>query len=310
MPVQRPFRFGVSHREATSRSAWQETARRAEALGYDILLMPDHTMPGLGVAPALMAAADATSRLRIGTFVLDNDFRQPWLVARDAATLDLLSDGRFELGIGAGWLREDYVQSGIPFDPPGVRVGRLEESVRSIKALLRGETVSFDGTHYTLAGLVGTPAPVQRPHPPLLIGGGQRRTLALAAREADIISVVPPALREGGLDAAYAVAERLDAQVATLRSLLAPRHDAVELNFLIQRVTITDTPEAEAEALAAAFGVPAEAILASPYFVIGSVDALVDQFRCYRERWGISYYVVFGPSMEDFAPVVAALAGR
>jgi probable F420-dependent oxidoreductase len=183
----RPFRFGVQHYPATSGEDWKEKARRAEALGYDTFVMPDHiSQGGLAYAPALMAAADATTSLRIGTLVLNNDFRHPALVASEAATLDLLSDGRFELGIGAGWDPIDYEVPGIEFDAPRDRVNRFAESVQIIKQLLAGETVSFTGRYYTVRNLQNAPSSVQRPHPPLLIGAAGPRMLAIAAREAGL----------------------------------------------------------------------------------------------------------------------------
>src|SRR6478752_126937 len=152
MATKRRFRFGVSPGTATSRKNWVEQARKAEDLGYSTLLMPDHFVNDLATVPALAIAAEATTTLRVGSFVYDNDFRHPAMVAKEAATLDLLSDGRFELGIGAGWHRPEYEQTGIPFDPPGVRVGRLEEAVTIIKALFGEEPVNFSGQHYQING--------------------------------------------------------------------------------------------------------------------------------------------------------------
>src|SRR5207253_6767082 len=171
------------------REHWVQQARRAEELGYSTFLLPDHYVNDLATTPALAIAAEATNTLRVGSFVFDNDFRHPAAVAKEAATLDLLSDGRFELGIGAGWHGPEYQQTGIPFEPPGVRVGRLEEAVTIIKALFGEEPVNFSGKHYTINGLVGLPKPVQRPHPPILIAGGGKRVLSLAAREADIVGL-------------------------------------------------------------------------------------------------------------------------
>src|SRR5581483_11845413 len=172
MATTRSFRFGLNSsfdNPATSREEWVNKARRAEELGYSTFSAPDHFPVPQSPLIALMAVADATQTLRIGTFVLDNDFRHPALLAKEAATLDLLSNGRFEMGIGAGWLRSEYEQVGIPFDAPGVRIRRLEEGVQVIKALWTEERVTFSGAHYTIANLQGTPRPLQRPHPPILI---------------------------------------------------------------------------------------------------------------------------------------------
>ena len=174
----RPFRFGVASVETASGSAWTEFARRAEALGYATLLVPDHYLNPLTPVPALMAAAAVTTTLRVGCTVFANDFRHPALLAKEAATIDLLSGGRFEFGLGAGWLKDEYDQVGIPFDPPGVRVARMEEGLRVIKGLWGEEPVTFAGAYYTISGLEGTPKPVQRPHPPIYVGGGGKRLLS------------------------------------------------------------------------------------------------------------------------------------
>src|SRR5215469_3586650 len=183
--VQRPFRFGVSGGRPT-RAEWLDLARKADDLGYSTLLLPDHFGRQLAPLPALLAAALATSRLRVGTIVLDNDFRHPAVLAKEAATVHLLTDGRFELGIGAGWMEDDYVRSGLPFDPPGARVARLAEAVAILKAFFTGEgPVTLYGRYYRVQGL--KPAPSRRV--PLLIAGTRRRMLELAAREADIVGL-------------------------------------------------------------------------------------------------------------------------
>ncbi|MEO5953821.1 MAG: TIGR03621 family F420-dependent LLM class oxidoreductase, partial [Chloroflexia bacterium] len=189
MANKRLFRFGVVSASTESRKDWVELARKAEDLGYSTFLLPDHFVNPLAAVPALSVAAAATTTLRVGSFVFDNDFRHPAMLAKEAATLDLLSDGRFEIGIGAGWHGPEYEQTGIPFDPPGVRVGRLEEAVAIIKKFFTGEPVTFAGNHYTINGLVGLPTSVQRPHPPIFLAGGGKRVLSLAGREADIVGL-------------------------------------------------------------------------------------------------------------------------
>src|SRR5437867_2123293 len=186
----KPFRFGVILRSAASRADWAEKARKVEALGYAVLTVPDHLANLVAPMPALASAAEATTRLRIGTMVLNNDFRHPVLVAREAATLDLLSDGRLELGLGAGHMRSEYEEAGLRFDPGRVRVERLAESVRIVKALLDGKPTTLEGDHYRVSAHRVFPRPVQRPRPPILIGGHGRRLLSLAAREAEIVGFV------------------------------------------------------------------------------------------------------------------------
>jgi len=201
VPLSRAFRFGGAAFSAPSWPQWADNARRLEDLGYSTLLISDHFNPrNFAAIPALTAAALATTSLRVGCTVFDNDFRHPALLAKEAATLDLLSDGRLEFGIGAGWKKDvDYDRTGIPFDPPGTRVGRLEEAVRLIKRLWTEEAVTFAGRYYHVHELENRPRPMQRPHPPIFIGGGGKRLLSFAAREADIVGVAAQALPEGGL---------------------------------------------------------------------------------------------------------------
>ncbi len=307
MSTHHPFRFGIHMVErVTSRATWVAKAQRAERLGYDILYVPDHFRSHLAYAPVLASAAAATTTLRIGTFVLDNDFRHPAIVAADAGMLDVLSDGRFELGIGAGWLRADYEQAGIPFNPGKVRVDRLMESVPIIKGLLTGSPVTFTGEHYTLTDLPSAVQSFQRPHLPLLIGGGGRRLLAFAAREADIVSVIPRSLPGGGLDETD---HAIDAKIEWIRQAAGERFSALELNTLIQQVIVTGDVRQEAAALAAQWGSTTESILASPYVLIGSIAAIGETLHERRAQHGISYISVFERDIDTFAPVVAQLRG-
>ena len=306
----RPFRFGVTAPTPTAGTDWIARARRVEQLGYSILVVPDHFRDHLAPVPALTAAALATTRLRVGSLVFSNDFRHPAVLARDAATIDVLSGGRFELGLGAGWLREEYDQTGIPFDAPGTRIERLEEAVPIIKGLLAGERVTFAGRHYTIADLEGRPTPVQRPHPPIAIGGGGRRTLTLAAREATIVGLVPRARRDGsGLDLADLSDAATRQKLEWVRAAAGDRFDSLEINALIQAVAVTDQRTAAADQLAARFKASRDVVLETPYVLVGSVEEICATLCERRERWGISYLTVFERDMEAFAPVVARLAG-
>jgi len=237
MSKQRSFRFGVSVHGTKSGTEWRGIARQAEALGYSTLLLPDHLGDQLSPIPALVAAADATSTLRVGSLVFDNDFRHPALLAKEAATLDVLSGGRLELGIGAGWMKPEYDQAGIPFDRASERIGRMEEGVQIIKGLFADGPVDFAGHYYTITGLEGFPKPVQRPHPPLHIGGGGQRLLSLAAREADIVGFLPRARRDGmGQDVTDATPEALEQKIAWVREAAGARFDELELGVLVAQV--------------------------------------------------------------------------
>jgi probable F420-dependent oxidoreductase len=314
MSTQRPFRFGVSIHEARSSVEWRRLARQAEALGYSTLLMPDHLGAQLAPFPALLAAAEATSTLRVGSLVFDNDFRHPALLAREAATLDVLSGGRLELGLGAGWMKSEYDQAGIPFERASVRIDRLEEAVRIIKGLFADGPVDFAGHHYTISGLEGFPRPEQRPHPPIHIGGGGRRLLSLAAREADIVGFIPRARPDGGgQDLADATPEALQQKIAWVREAAGARFAELELGLLVAQVITTEDREQAAQfiatTLAAGFDVSSAQILRAPYLLIGSLDQICADLVSRRERYGISYISIFEQSLEALAPVVARLAG-
>ncbi len=315
----RPFRFGVVGEGIRSGEELLGEARRAEALGYGTLLLRDHFVRepfGDQLAPmvALAAVAAVTRTLRVGSLVLDNDYRHPVLLAKEAATLDLLSGGRFELGIGAGWLRDEYERAGIPFAPPAVRVGRLEESVRLLKELLSGSAVSFKGEHYAVDGIETFPRPVQRPHPPILVGAGSRRMLGIAGREADVVGILPKALPDGSIseDLEERSPETLARKVDWVREAAADRPGGVVLSMMVG-VKVADDHRGAAEQVATRNGWGAAAgplVERMPSLLLGSVDQIVEQVERQRERFGISYLVVSDQHMERFAPVVDCLAGR
>ncbi len=289
--------------------AWVDAARRAEALGYSALLMPDHVIAQLSPVPALAAAAAATARLRIGVHVFDNDYRDPVMLAREAATLDVISNGRLELGIGAGWLQSDYRQLGIAYDAPKVRIDRMVEAVRILKRLFAGETVDHDGAHYRIRGARIFPPPVQKPHPPLVIGGGGPRMMRIAAREADIVSFIPQMSPQGRPRVREATTEGTAAKVRRLRDAAGDRFDRLELCAYVLHVNV-----AEARSALGAVGAWAEraaaGLIDTPYLLAGSRSAVREQLLRHRDRLGISYWTVPIGAMEPLAPLVEELAGR
>jgi len=309
----KPFRFGINMRDARSRSEWQDKARKVEALGYAALLVPDHLTAILATLPAVMSAADATTRLRIGTNVLNNDLRHPVLLAREAATIDLLTDGRLELGLGAGYMRIEYDQAGLRFDRGGIRVERLAESVSIIKGLLGGGEVNFAGQHYRVTGHTIYPLPVQRPHPPIIIGGNGLRLLTLAAKAADTVNLTGITFTRGGTmpDMSGWKPAGVDERVGVLREAAGQRFGRLELSAQLQRVIVTDRRREAAEELQKRWTqLSVEQILEAPYVLIGTVDEMVEALQARRDRWGISYFVTFEPYLDTLAPVVARLAGK
>lgn len=310
-----PFRFGVNARGAQSRQEWVEKARRIEALGYDILNVPDHLADLPAPFPALVAAAEATTRLRVGTNVLNNDFRHPVLVAREAAAVDLFSGGRLRLGLGAGSIRAEYEEAGFDFERGGVRVERLAEAVAIIKGLLGGERVTFSGKHYRITKHAVAPLPVQRPRPTILIGGNGHQLLSLAAREADIVGLSGIAFRDGGRappDLSGWRAAAVDERIALVRQAAGEERFAqLEIEALVQQVIVTDDRHRAAPELTSRWPqLSTDAILEAPYVLIGSVEQIIEYLQACCERWGISSYTVQEPFMEPFAPVVAQLSGK
>jgi probable F420-dependent oxidoreductase len=312
MPHPRRFRFGIQLASAGSAAEWAELAREAEDLGYSTLFIPDHFGDQLAPGPALSAAASATTALRVGTLVLDNDYRHPVVTAKEMATLDVLSGGRLELGLGAGWMASDYDQSGIPMDEAAVRIDRLEEGLAVLRGLFAPGPFDFAGKHYAIAGLDGMPKPVQDPSPPFLIGGGGPRVLRLAARQADIVGI-NPAVRSGRVDGAAArdgAAEVTDRKLAWVREAAGDRYPDLEINMLIFVCAVTDDRPGTLEATAPLFGMTPDQVAEYPHAWVGSAEEIAADLEAGRERWDASYLVVQGvEAMRAAAPVVARLAG-
>ena len=305
----RPFRFAVRAVGPRSADGWSGLARRAEELGYSALLMPDHLIDQLSPVPALAYAAAVTTRLRLGVHVFANDYRDPVMLAREAATLDVLSRGRLEFGIGAGWMPSDYRQLGIAYDEPKVRIDRLVEAIGIFKRLFAGERVDHQGAHYRLAGAhLGMDA-VQRPHPPLVIGGGGPRMLRIAARDADIVSFIPQMSPEGRPRIREATADATATKVARVREAAGTRIDALELCAWVAHVNV-----AEAKRPVAAVGAGLEALVAgligTPYLLAGTRAGIREGLERYRERLGISYWTIPATAMEEFAPIAHELTDR
>jgi probable F420-dependent oxidoreductase len=308
----RPFRFGVQERRANSAWDWRERARHIESLGYAALYLPDHFGDQLGPIAALMSAADATTTLRVGSFVFDNDYMHPAVLFKEAATLDLLSDGRLDFGLGAGWLASDYEQAGIPYDSAGTRIERLEEALTIIKGLFAGGPVSFTGKHYSISGLEGGPLPVQKPYPPIVLGGGGRKMLRLAAREADIVNVNFD-LGEGRINAKLArtgLAAATDEKLSWIREAAGDRLDKIELGLNVFLANVTDDRDSMAAAIAPPAGFEPREVLEVPNFLIGTVDQITEDLVARRERYGVSYVIVPGSAAESLAPVVERLTGK
>ena len=309
--MTRSFRFSVQASAPRPTAEWRELGRRAEDLGYSALSVRDHLDADMAPLIALAVTAEATSDLRLATLMLGNDFRHPLFLAKQAATLDLLSDGRLELGLGAGWKTTDYDQSGLALDPPGVRIARLAESVEILKRCFAEGSFDFDGEHYTVRGHDGQPTCIQLPHPPFLLGGGGRKMLSLAAREADIVGLNAN-LAAGVIDqraGASATVEATDKKLGWIRDAAGDRFEDIELQTRVHVSQITDDPIGLAELMAPALGLDAEAALASPHVLVGSTGLCVETLLAWRERWGLTYIGLNEDSMVEFGPVVEALAG-
>ena len=310
--MSRPFRFGFSLDGLDGPAEIATRARRAEDMGYSSVVMTDHFDDRHGPLVAMTAVALATTTLKVGTLVLANDYRHPAVLAKELASLDVVSGGRLEIGIGAGWMASDYEQAGLGFDRSGVRIERLDEAVTVLEGCFGEGPFDFEGDHYKISGLESWPKPVQKPRPPLLMAGGGPRMLALAARRADIVGV-NPSLHSGAIDehaGPTATAEATDRKLAVMREAAGDRFDSIELQTRVHLALITDDRHALASAAAPAFGITAEQALASPHALVGTVDECVATVEGWRERWGVSYISFMGSSAEAMAPVVERLAGR
>ena len=305
----RPFRFGLQCRATGGAASWTDLARRAEALGWSTLTLPDHFESAFAPTPALMAAADATTTLRVGTMVYANDYRHPVVLAKEAATLDVLTGGRFELGIGAGWMTTDYEQAGIPLDRPGTRIDRLAESLRILRALWSDAPCTFEGAHHRITDLDGHPKPLTPGGPPIVIGGGGGRVLRLAAREADVVGVNVN-LAGGVIDSraiGFGTADATDEKLAWIHEAAAGRDP--EIHVRVHLAMVTDDRDGVIDELAGGFGLTPDQARETPHALIGDVSQICDQLVERRERWGMSYLGLSADQLEPFAPVIARLAG-
>ena len=305
------MRFATQSGSASSGQEWIDRAKRLEALGYGTLAMPDHMIGGAWAAmPALAVAATATQKLRVGTLVIDNDFRNPTVFARECATLDVLTNGRFELGIGAGWLDRDYQSTGIPFERGRVRVRRLAEAVTLLKRLFSEEQVTFAGEYYKVEKAECRPKPVQRPYPPFLIAGGGPDILALAGREANIVAIVAPGITGSGkLPPEKLTLDTMREQVGVVRDAAGARFGEIELSMFLDCILTDDREKTIAEMAKKAKAEP-EVLRNSAYRGIGTLREIRDHIVRMRDAIGITYFCLRGPDVESLGPVVGELTGR
>lgn len=281
-------------------------------MGYSTFYLPDHFGDQVGPIAGLMAAADATTTLRIGSLVYDNDYRHPVVLAKEAASLDLLSDGRFDFGIGAGWMVADYQQAGMAYDSAGTRIERLAEAIEIFKRFFAGGEFSFAGRHYTIDKLEGSPLPVQKPRPPFVLGGGGRKMLELAAREADTINVNFSLAegRAGRRTARTGLAEATEQKLRWIRDAAGDRMAEIELGVWTFMAQVTDGREEVASMLAPAMDMEPADVLEIPHFMLGTVGQIAEDVERRRERFGITHIVVPGDAADALAPVVERLAGN
>jgi probable F420-dependent oxidoreductase len=318
--VVHPFRFVAQVPnplvDGPPGAAWSESARRVEGLGYHGLSLPDHLGPQLAPLVALAHAAAVTTTLRFGTTVLAVDLRHPAMLAKEVATLDVLSDGRVDLGIGAGWMTADYATTGIPMAGAGVRIERLAEAVAILRGLWADGPCTFAGTHFTVTALDGRPKPVQRPGPPITLGGGARRILTLAGRLGDVVNIGLDN-REGvqGADAGRSgIGDAMAERLAWVRAGAEQRVDGrtfadLRLGVRVLAVHVGDVDDDRAAEIAGPLGWSGEELRATPHALVGPVDAIVDALVERRERWGLATVVVSAAAVEPLAPVVARLSG-
>jgi probable F420-dependent oxidoreductase len=325
--ASRPFRFATSLSAVRDRASLEQIARRAEELGYSVLGAPDHFLIPFAPLVALQAAADATTRLRVTHFVLNQDLRHPAVLAKELATLDVLSGGRLEVGIGAGWMRSEYEQAGLVFDTAPVRIARLEEFVAILKGLFADGPFDFEGEHFRISGLDGLPKPAQQPRPPIVIGGSGPSVLAAAGRHADIVQIGVLVARRGvmAVEPRQLSAAAYEEKVSWIRDAAGSRFDEIELSAMLVNVTITDDAEAGFDAFVREYmqmirryggqldetTLSRQDLLTSPVVAIGTLDEVCEKFRQTRDRYGINYFLApVGAPPELMAPVIERLAGH
>lgn len=316
--MPRPFRFGVINQSMTTAAAWRDQARKAEALGFSTFLIRDHLVadhfgPQFAPFSALATAAAAASTIKLGTYMIDNDFRHPAVLAKEAATLDVLSDGRFELGLGAGWLSSEYVKSGISFDPAPVRLARMEESIGILKGLFSGEPATFNGNYFQVVDLQNYPPTTSGGPLPLVIGGGKRRILQLAGRHADTVGIMTSTLTTTFSPTANPEERRtagVRARLDWVREGAGERFLQIELSTGPDMI-VTDAKASRVDRFIAEndwSGLTPADIDDMPLVQIGSIDAIAGGLRRVRDEFGFSYFVISDAEMDELAPLVACLA--
>lgn len=304
------IRFGVEMMGPFDGRTWAESARELEDLGYSTLFVPDHLDEGYGPITAMATAAAATTTLKVAPAVFAADFRNPAILARELASIDQLSEGRLEIGIGAGYQVNDYRGSGIPMDPPGTRVDRLIEHVTVLRGLFADGPFTFHGTHYQITGLDGSPKPYRPGGPPVMVAGGGRRLLTFAGAHADIVGVNSsiPTSAQRASSAPDALPASIDQKLSWVREAAGERFERLEIHAWLRYSWCTEDAQSAATKLASTFGASPDDVLASPIVLLGSVSEIVERLHERRDRWGYSYYTLQQPYAREFAPVLARLA--
>ena len=305
-----PLRFGVEMMAPFEGRTWADSARELEAMGYSTLFAPDHLNEGYGPITAMATAAAATTTLKVATAVFAVDFRHPAILARELASIDQLSGGRLEVGLGAGYMVDDYATSGIRMDSPRIRVDRLMEYVAVLRGLFGDGSFTFEGEHYRVTGLDGSPAPHTPGGPPILVAGGGRRMLTFAAQQADIVGVNPslPTSAQAERSALDALPARIDTKFEWIREAAGERLADLEIHAWLRHAHVTNDVPGTVAPLARSLGGAVEDVLGSPIVLIGSVGEIIERLHERRERWGYSYYTLQQPVAREFAAVVARLS--
>lgn len=309
MTHPRDFRFGVEILEPFEGMTWMDSARRLEDLGYATLFVSDHFDEGYGPIAGMAAAAAATTTLHVASAVFAPDFRHPAELARELSSIDLISKGRLEVGIGAGYTVADYETTGITMDAPGIRVDRMIEYVAVLRGLFKNEPLTFEGTHYSIAGLQGVPRPFTPGGPPILIAGGGKRMLTFAAQYADIIGVntILPSSEARAASTRDGVPSSIDEKLGWIREAAGARFADIELHAWVAYAQVTNDSDRIISDLTDRFGAAAEEVRSSPKVLVGGVGEIVERVHALRDRWGYSYFTIQQPAALEFADVVARL---